>query len=222
MAVGRFSVLLRNGTHKQLADTRLTQSVTIEDPLGEYTTYPTGNNWGWSSNVGSTSGTKRYGVALKCDNISVSYTKTPIQIPIPQRSPEIIDLGIFRPSITLSGLVENGGVGDDPFMEFVDVASKTSEYSEGGSSNTATYTARYYLPYKNVMENIIISWISKGSTNLECQLGDMDVPTGSYATGGANYKVAIQQGRFQQNAAQEDRWQFTMQLIAKAREDYIF
>ena len=107
-------------------------------------------------------------------------------------------------------------------MEFTDVTSKTSEYSEGGSANTQDYTARYYLPYKNVMENIVISWITKNSTDLECQIGDMDVPTGSYATGGANYKIAIQQGRFQQNAAQEDRWQFTMQLIAKAREDFVF
>ena len=216
MAASRFSVLLRNGTHKQLADTRLTQEVTVDD-----VTYPIGNNWGWATPTGG-SGTKRYGVALKCDNVSISYSKTPIQIPIPQRSPEIIDLGIFRPSITLSGLVEATGGGTDPFMEFTDVTSKTSEYSEGGSSNTQDYTARYYLPYKNVLENIIISWIAKNSTDLECQIGDMDVPTGSYATGGANYKIAIQQGRFQQNAAQEDRWQFTMQLIAKAREDFVF
>ena len=206
MAVARFSVLLRNGSHRQLA----------------YTKQSINNNWGLSGSSGQKDGTQRYGVALKCDNVSISYSKTPIQIPIPQRSPEIIDLGIFRPSITLSGLVENGGTGTDPFMEFVDVASKTSEYSEEGSGNQDTYTARYYLPYKNVMENIIISWINKNSTDIECQIGDMDVPTGSYATGGANYKVAIQQGRFQQNAAQEDRWQFTMQLIAKAREDYIF
>ena len=48
------------------------------------------------------------------------------------------------------------------------------------------------------------------------------MPYGSNHTGGANYKVAIQQCRFQQNAAQEDRWTFSMQLIAKAREDYNF
>ena len=44
--------------------------------------------------------------ALKCDSIAISYSKTPIQIPIPQQSPEIIDLGSFRPSISNGGIVD--------------------------------------------------------------------------------------------------------------------
>lgn len=219
-AIGRFSVLLRNGSHYELANTRLTEAVNITED-GVTTTYPVGNNWGWSSSTGGTSGTKRYGVALKCDNVAIAYSKSPIQIPIPQQSPELIDLGIFRPSITLSGIVDStSNVTTDPFMEQVDVTSKTSEYSEDVLTNN--YTARYYLPYKNVLENITISWINTNSTNLELQVGDMDVPIGSNHTGGSNYKVAIQQCRFQQDAAREDRWTFSMQLIAKAREDYIF
>ena len=39
---------------------------------------------------------------LKCDNASIQVAKTPIQIPIPQQSPELFDIGIFRPSITVS------------------------------------------------------------------------------------------------------------------------
>lgn len=212
--IGRFSVLLRNGSHYALSLTKQNDN----------------NNWGWSDSSGGTSGTKRYGVALKCDNVAIAYSKSPIQIPIPQQSPELIDLGIFRPSITLSGLVDStSSITADPYMEHVDVTSKTSEYSEGDENGTATqqayladHTARYYLPYKNVLENIAISWINTNSTNLECQIGDMDVPIGSNNTGGSNYKVAIQQCRFQQDAAREDRWTFSMQLIAKAREDYIF
>ena len=214
--IGRFSVLLRNGSHYELYNTRLTSPVTVEG-----ITYPIGNNWGWKTSTGGASGTPRYGVALKCDNVAIAYSKSPIQIPIPQQSPELIDLGIFRPSITLSGLVDSvANVVADPFMEHVDVTGYTSEYSE--ETLTSAYTARYYLPYKNVLENIAISWINTNSTNLELQIGDMDVPTGSSHTGGANYKVAIQQCRFQQDAAKEDRWTFSMQLIAKAREDYIF
>ena len=213
--IGRFSVLLRIGSHYELANTRLTSPVTVDD-----ITYPIGNNWGWATSTGG-SGTKRYGVALKCDNVAIAYSKSPIQIPIPQQSPELIDLGIFRPSITLSGLVDStSNVAADPFMEHVDISSKTSEYSE--ETLTGDYTARYYLPYKNVLENIVISWINTNSTNLELQVGDMDVPTGSSHTGGSNYKVAIQQCRFQQDAAREDRWTFSMQLVAKAREDHIF
>lgn len=212
--IGRFSVLLRNGSHYALKLTRQSN----------------GNNWGWSDSSGGTSGTKRYGVALKCDNVAIAYSKSPIQIPIPQQSPELIDLGIFRPSITLSGLVDStSSITADPFMEHVDITGFTSEYSEGDESGTSTqqayldaHTARYYIPYKNVLENVVISWINTNSTNLELQIGDMDVPIGSNNTGGANYKVAIQQCRFQQDAAKEDRWTFSMQLVAKAREDYIF
>ena len=47
-AIGRFSVLLRNGSHYELANTRLTQAVNITED-GVTTSYPIGNNWGWSS-----------------------------------------------------------------------------------------------------------------------------------------------------------------------------
>ena len=49
-------------------------------------------------NGSHTSATIRY--ALKCNDVAISYAKTPIQIPIAQQSPELIDLGYFRPSIT--------------------------------------------------------------------------------------------------------------------------
>ena len=181
------------------------------------------HNWGYSGSGGQTSGTQRYGIALKCDSVAINYAKTPIQIPIPQQSPELIDLGIFRPSITLSGIVEHtSGVTTLPFMDYISVTGATSEYSEGGSENTQDYTARYYIPYKNILENIMMSWITTNSTNLELQIGDMDVPTGSGHTGGAVYEIAFQMIRFQQNAAQEDRWAFTIQMVSKAREDFSF
>ena len=48
-------------------------------------------------------------LALKAEQVSISVTKTPIQIPIARSTPEILDLGITRPSITISGLVDNVG-----------------------------------------------------------------------------------------------------------------
>ena len=51
----------------------------------------------------------KFGYALKCDNISISYSKTPIQVPIPQQSPQLIDIGVYRPSVSLSGVVETIG-----------------------------------------------------------------------------------------------------------------
>ena len=45
-------------------------------------------------------------LALKVEQLSISLTKTPIQIPIARSTPAILDLGITRPAITVSGLVE--------------------------------------------------------------------------------------------------------------------
>ena len=193
----RYSILLRNGSHYQLSQNS-----------------SSGNFWGYGD-------PPRYGVALKCDSVAINYAKTPIQIPIPQQSPELIDLGIFRPSITLSGLLDHTtGVTTSPFMDSISVTGATSEYSEG--TLTSDYTAKYYIPYKNILENIMTSWITTNSTNIELQIGDVDVPTGNNHTGGAIYEVAFQMIRFQQNAAQEDRWAFTIQMVAKAREDISF
>jgi len=49
--------------------------------------------------------------ALKCNDVAVSYARTPIQIPIAQASPEIIDLGFIRPSLTCTGIVDT--IGED-------------------------------------------------------------------------------------------------------------
>ena len=51
-------------------------------------------------------------LALKVEQLSISISKTPIQIPIPRSTPQLLDLGISRPSITISGIVDN--VGGDP------------------------------------------------------------------------------------------------------------
>ena len=47
--------------------------------------------------------------ALKCNDIAISYARTPIQIPIAQQSPELIDLGFVRPSLTCTGTVDTIG-----------------------------------------------------------------------------------------------------------------
>ena len=209
MADLRYSVLLRNCSHYVLS----------QNSSG-------GNFWGYGDPA-------RYGIELKCDSVAINYAKTPIQIPIPQASPELIDLGIFRPSITLSGLVDHASsITDNPWMDSISVTSRTSEYSEGVSAENggtseeqawlALHTAKYYLPYKNILENVMMSWITTNATTIELQIGDVDTPTGNLHTGGAIYEVAFQMVRFQQNAAQEDRWAFTMQMVAKAREDFSF
>ena len=107
--------------------------------------------------------------ALKCDSIAISYSKTPIQIPIPQQSPEIIDLGSFRPSISIGGIVDT----TEPSPASITVGGQT-----------------YYIPFKNWLENIVYDWIASDSAagQLELEIGDTTFPTDSnsnaYNSGG--------------------------------------
>ena len=100
-----------------------------------------------------TSGTIRY--ALKASDIAMSLAKTPIQIPIPQQSPELVDIGYFRPSITVTGIVDT--VGNDTNNVTAGFAGMSSfmlartsyggtasgQYNDGGSATAQ----RYYIPY---------------------------------------------------------------------------
>jgi len=161
-----------------------------------------------------TNNTTRLRYALLCDNFSIQIAKTPIQIPIPQRSPEIIDLGIFRPSISLNGLVPTKGDGDSTATGYEGM--EYFSYVRGGHTNI------YYFPYKNKLEEAAYKWIASITTELEMEIGDATTPTGANHTGGGIYKVAIQQCRFQIDASKEDRWTFAMQFVCKSRGDVTF
>ena len=155
--------------------------------------------------------------ALKCADFAVQITKTPIQIPIPQQSPELIDIGVFRPSLTISGVIDNGAVN----------SSTTANYEGMETINHTrnSVTVAYYIPYKNKLEETVYKWVSDESTNLELEIGDATYPiysAGNQSTGGGIYEVAVQQCRFQLNAAKEDRWDFTMQFVCRARSGVAF
>lgn len=248
--------------------------------------------------------------ALKCDTFTIQMAKTPIQIPIPQQSPELIDLGIFRPSISIGGLVDTIGQdtshtiytagtaaqsattvqgyntawtssmlgstvtfdsgGGGGTISAVNVGSQQLTVSTSTTVNTGTYTIlqshyanmeyidvsrryfpdnstyadksnRYYIPYKNALEEIAYKWIASQDTALEIEIGDSNytrynrsaepnsadpastaISGTNNETGGGVYKVAIQQARFQVDPATEDRWSFQMQFVAEAREDVSF
>jgi len=161
------------------------------------------------------SATTRFG--LKVEQFSLSIAKTPIQIPIPQQSPEIIDLGIFRPSITISGVVEN---------EPEDSANTSNTPTGSRGTSSFTYSGQtYYFPYKNWLEQQVVKWVASEDTLLQVEIGDttVELSTGSAnSTGGGLYIVAIQQAQFSQEPAKEDRWNFTLQFVAKARNDITF
>ena len=166
---------------------------------------------GEHDNTNSKQATTRF--ALKCDTFAVNIGKTPIQIPIPGSSPEIIDLGIFRPSVTISGIVDT--VQPDNF-----------EITVGGQ----TYT----IPFKNQLENAVYDFAASDVALLEIEVGDTTFPangdngytsslidSAASHTGGGIYRVAIQSARFGLNAAREDRYDFSIQFVAQARQDFV-
>tara|TARA_R110000824_G_scaffold29786_3_gene98727 strand:+ start:2584 stop:3228 length:645 start_codon:yes stop_codon:yes gene_type:complete len=181
---------------------------------------------------------------LQCDNFAVQIARTPIQMPIPGQSPTLMDFGVFRPSISISGLVENQGrsaVVDSAGTFSSDAASKAyyaflqhAPFSRREGSDTIR-TNNYYFPTKNILEEAAYKWKSLPGSEIELEIADASVPryntwtdgtaiTGGdlqnvKPTGGGVYKVSIQQARFQVDAAKEDRWTFQMQFVARGRFD---
>ena len=193
------------------------------------------------------SGTTRY--ALKGNDVAVSVAKTPIQNPIPQQSPDLIDIGYSRPSVTLTGIVDTIGgnpsnvvAGSDAgYSGMSSISFSRATVSAGWEDGGSASTQKYYIPYKNALEEACARWIFSSSTELEIEIGDATFPISSYdgylegnknnttrfggsvtdthSTGGAIYKVAIQQARFQVVAAKEDRYDFSIQFVAESRLD---
>ena len=169
--------------------------------------------------IPSTPTTSLFGYALKCDTVAISYTKTPIQLPIPKNPPTLIDIGVYRPSISLSGLVDTvGGNKAEGTSGFEDMASISFTRATGYGG--VAYTAKkYFIPYKNRLEDFVTDQVYSSTPPLELEFGDASYPTGDNHTGGAVYLVALQQARFQVDAAKEDRYTFSMQFVVTDRKD---
>tara|TARA_R110002020_G_scaffold423028_3_gene632134 strand:- start:1391 stop:2101 length:711 start_codon:yes stop_codon:yes gene_type:complete len=137
------------------------------------------------------SATIRY--ALKCNDIAISYARTPMQIPIAQQSPELIDLGFVRPSLTCTGIVDTTGddiantgavhggtAGMASFLYTRAAVSQSADphsWIDGGSATAQ----RYFMPYKNALEEAVGSWLfSEGDTQLQIEIGDCKYPIASY------------------------------------------
>ena len=169
--------------------------------------------------------------ALLVDRVAYTMGRTPILVPLPLNRPEIIDIGTVRPNMTISGIVATQGLNkpeNSPtnYMETTDLTL----YNTPTSSNHTSQT--YYYPYKNVLEDFVFYTSFTSETPIEMEiLGPKDppsvdsstryhtIPTGEYHTGGAIYNVAIQNISFNLNASKEDRYDFSMALVATTRLD---
>ena len=168
--------------------------------------------------------------ALKVDSFTITVAKTPIQIPIPQNSPTLVDFGIFRPAITLSAIVDTGPANDSTTT----TGSGATLVGYQGMESVVSGGQTWYIPYKNKLEDAIYNWVADNDNVLTLIVGDDTYPVYDYdstgavvsgsgndpqATGGGSYIVALQQARFQLDAGREDRWIVQMQFVAEARYD---
>tara|TARA_R100001015_G_C4619832_1_gene176645 strand:- start:444 stop:1178 length:735 start_codon:yes stop_codon:yes gene_type:complete len=153
------------------------------------------------ANDTNVTGVRRY--ALKADSFGVSIQKTPIQIAFPQNSPELLELGMFRPSITLSGTVDRD---QSNTPEIVTGPAKGHD-----SDNDKT---NYFVPTQKQLEDLATDVIYDDSVT-PLQLIVQTSGGATYAT----YDVAINQCRFDLAPGTEDRYQFSMSFVGKDRQE---
>ena len=96
------------------------------------------------------SATIRY--ALKVEDFSIQVAKTPVQIPVTRNDPELIDIGFYRPSITMSGIVDDIGGNPSETADPYYGMSKISVTSRDRGGATAASTHDYYIPFKNKLD----------------------------------------------------------------------
>jgi len=146
-------------------------------------------------------GVKRY--ALKADAFGVSIAKTPIQIPFPQNSPELIEIGMFRPSITVSGTVDR----DQSTTPEVVTGPAKGNSSDGDKAN-------YFVPTQKQLETFATDTVFDGN-NTPIQLIVQTDAGSVYGT----YLVALNQARFDLAPGTEDRFSFSLSFVAKDRQE---
>ena len=221
------AVLLRNCSHSRRSGSDTTAI-----------TYETNSN-------DIASSFERY--ALQADSIQVNISKTPTQLAVPGVI-ELMDLNIAKPTIVITGTVDNVGadtsVSDTGFENMTKLAISRRAWDTSGTAGTdyVAVSQNYYVPYKNALEDIIYRF--QGSlfnldAGIELEILDATYPRYSTAaephtlngaskltsttvneTGGAVYQVAIQSARFDMDAGREDRWVYQIQFITDHRKDF--
>ena len=144
-----------------------------------------------SSLVSDATSTTYQRYALQCDSVQITVQKSPIHLAVPKNI-NIIDLNTSKPTIVLTGTVDNIG-GDDSTsttgfenMTQIPITRKYWAFSTDGDSTyeNAEFTwtdkaQNYYVPYKNALEEIVYEFQSKANNDdqqLELEIGDANFP----------------------------------------------
>ena len=145
-------------------------------------------------NAGGASDFKYF--ALKTEDVAIQVARTPLQIPVPQGSPFIFDIGSYRPSITLSGIVDDVDTGDS--------------ISFNGSGSALTY----YVPTMYQLQVLATDWVHRQSTQFVYILHSNYDGSAAATQYYDKYECAIQQCKMNLQAGTETKWEYTLQFVS--------
>ena len=133
--------------------------------------------------------------ALKAEDVAIQIARTPLQIPVPQASPFIFDIGSYRPSLTISGVVDDIDTNDSVSFE-----SQT-----------------YRVPTQFELTTAATDWVHRSGKQYVYLLHSNFDSAATATKFFDKYECAIQQYRCQLQAGIETRWEYTIQFVTRRR-----
>ena len=145
----------------------------------------------WNGENGSSA--RRW--ALKALSVAHQIGKSPIQIAIPNNTPNLLDLNMVRPTLTLSLLLDK---------------KITGETITGPAKGTGSDTTVYKVPTKQDMED----FVTESGYDAASQLTMMLLHENDKYE---QYEFAVQQFTTNLIPAKEDRYDGTLVILARKR-----
>ena len=137
--------------------------------------------------------------ALKAEDVAIQVARTPLQIPVPQASPFIFDIGSYRPSLTISGTLD-------------DVNTADSESFDGSGGDQT-----YYGPTQFQLLTAATDWVHRQGNQFVYVLHSNYDGAASGTQYFDKYACAIQQFRCNLTAGTETFWEYTIQFVLNRR-----
>jgi hypothetical protein len=157
------------------------------------------------------------GLALKVESLSIALSKTPIQIPLPGESPQLLDLNMIRPNITIGGTVENTVATGDNYTLATSATTDGGLDGDPASTDVAAnnvllkFDGTYTYPDKATLEYFFTSEAYIPGNELALIILD---PSG---TSFSFYNVSGQAATFILAPGTEDRYSYNLVFAAGLR-----
>jgi len=150
-------------------------------------------------NTDTTLGEHFFYFALKAEDVAIQVARTPLQIPVPQASPFIFDIGSYRPSLTISGVVDDVDTDD------------SVTFDGSGASQT------YRVPTQFELTSAATDWVHRVGKQYVYILHSNFDSSSNNTKFYDKYECAVQQYRCQLQAGIETRWEYTLQFVTRRR-----